>query len=117
VKEKDVEARCDRIMAALGYTAIRFSQPRNTMQTPGIPDRRYYPLAWRGWPAFWFECKRPGGKQSPHQRTFQALVQSCGEDYVMGGEDELLEYLKSRGVIRDFTPVGGILTQPESSRA
>lgn len=96
-KEKDVEAACDRLMVGLGYTPIRFSQPRNTMQTPGIPDRRYY-KADRMFPpaahhSFWFECKRPGGKQSPAQLAFQQLVVSCGEQYVLGGLDELARYL------------------------
>lgn len=37
--------------------------------------------------------KRPGGKQSEHQRAFQAMVEACGEAYVLGGVDALLEYL------------------------
>lgn len=96
--EKHVEANCDRLMAGLGYTAIRFSQPRNTMQTPGIPDRRYYKAdafqdGTRVAHAIWFECKRPGGKQSAAQVAFQKLVESCGESYVVGGLDELVSWL------------------------
>lgn len=107
-REKQVEAACDRLMAGLGYTPVRFSQPRNTMQTPGIPDRRYYkpigsaPGDGKTFPlmgtvfeahAFWFECKRPGGKQSPAQLAFQQMVEACGEHYVAGGLDELVRYL------------------------
>lgn len=86
-REKDVERACDSLMAQLGWTTVRFSQPRRTMQTLGIPDRRYYHVA-RG-VALWFECKRPGGRQRPAQRAFQTLVEACGERYVLGGADEL----------------------------
>lgn len=85
--EKQVERECDEIMTTLGFTVIRFSQPRNTMQTAGIPDRKYY-HAERGC-TLWFECKRPGGKQSPGQELFQYLAESCGEQYVLGGRAEL----------------------------
>lgn len=93
--EKHVEAACDRLMAGLGYTAIRFSQARATMQSPGIPDRKYY----NGGHSFWLEVKRPGGKQSDYQRVFQFLAESAGEQYVLGGLDELARFLV------DFAPL------------
>lgn len=93
VSEKDVERRCDSLMSQCGWTVIRFSQPRNTMQTGGIPDRKYYNVA-RGL-TLWFECKRRGGKQRPAQREFQIMAEACGEVYVLGGVDELLSAMKS----------------------
>ena len=42
--EKDEERLCDQLVARLGpvgQVVVRFSQPRNTMQTLGIADRRY----------------------------------------------------------------------------
>jgi len=93
--EKQVEAACDRLMAALGFTSIHFSQTRATRQTPGIPDRKYY----RDRLTFWLEVKRPGGKQSQYQRDFQKMCTRAGETYVLGGLDELTSYLRAKGLI------------------
>jgi hypothetical protein len=93
VTEKDVERRCDSLMSQLCWNVVRFSQPRHTMQSSGIPDRKYYNVA-RGL-TLWFECKRPGGKQRPAQKQFQQMAEACGETYVMGGVDELLSALDS----------------------
>lgn len=106
--EKDVESACDRLMAAIGWTAVRFSQARATMQTPGIPDRKYYRGAARSADtvlpraveSFWFECKRDGGKQSRYQRDFQEMCEAAGEHYVLGGLAELTTWLERRGIIR-----------------
>lgn len=93
--EKAVERQGDELMAAFGFTAIRFSQARATMQTRGIPDRRYYrpgdDFAGIGW-MLWWEAKA-GTKQSVHQKAFQSLVESCGEFYLVGGIDVLEEWL------------------------
>lgn len=103
VSEKQEERAGDKLMAALGFTAIRFSQPRNTMQTLGIPDRRYY----RPDPAYdvrfalavWWEAKREGGKQSEAQKAFQALVESCGEEYVVGPLSALVAWCEREGLV------------------
>lgn len=101
--EKEVEHACDKLMQMLGWSIVRFSQPRNSMQTRGIPDRRYYPpkIAAYGeaeFYAFWMEVKRAGGKQSAHQKAFQEMCKYASEDYVLGGVDELLQYLNSKGI-------------------
>ena len=100
--EKQVESQCDQLMKSLGWSVIRFSQPRNTMQTLGIPDRRYYPpdTGDRAIPiyAFWMEVKREGGKQSPHQAKFQAVCEAAGDNYVLGGVAELVKYLNDAGI-------------------
>jgi hypothetical protein len=104
VSEKAEEHLGDQLMAALGFTAIRFSQPRKTMQTRGIPDRRYYAPRFK-YPelrrqlSVWWEAKREGGKQSEHQRRFQALVESCGEEYVCGPFSALEMWCRSKGLI------------------
>lgn len=87
VPERVVEAQCDDLVLQLGWQVVRFSQPRNTMQTPGIPDRKYYHMARRL--TLWFECKREGGRQSQAQRRFQLMAEACGERYVLGGVAEL----------------------------
>lgn len=104
--EKEVEKECDNLMKALGWTVIRFSQPRHTMQTYGIPDRRYYPPPspkaeyWlnAGPQPFWFECKRKGAKQRKEQIEFQALCKTVSEGYVFGGLPELAQHLRDQGI-------------------
>lgn len=98
--EKQVEAAGDRAMSKLGFSIWRFSQARATMQSPGIPDRRYVNVVWGV--AFWWEAKRDGGIQSSSQRAFELECNSVGERYVCG---------------TDYTLAGfavGLLTQAKS---
>jgi hypothetical protein len=88
--EKQVEHAGDKAMAMLGFSVWRFSQSRATMQSSGIPDRRYVNAEW-GF-AFWWEAKRDGGKQSPHQRYFQVECASIGERYVCGTDVDLVTF-------------------------
>jgi hypothetical protein len=80
--EKRIEYSGDRAMAMLGFSIWRFSQSRATQQSPGIPDRRYVNVVWGV--AFWWEAKKEGGEQSPHQRAFELECSSVGEHYVCG---------------------------------
>lgn len=89
--EKQVEAAGDRAMGMLGFAAIRFSQARATMQSPGIPDRRYYHAGRRL--ALWWEAKRDGGKQSGAQLIFQSVAEACGELYCVGTDDDLAQFV------------------------
>lgn len=108
-QEKAVEHAGDRLMRAHGFTVIRFSQPRATKQTAGIPDRRYYRPpriveregarfmdSLHGY-ALWWEAKTSEGKQSPAQKVFQELVEACGETYLVGTDAVLCEYLRANG--------------------
>lgn len=96
--EKQVEARGDRLMATLGFDIVRLSQPRASMVTPGLPDRRYYHRARKI--AVWFEAKREGGKQSFFQQDFQAMAEACGETYLVGTDDVLVAWCRQQGLIR-----------------
>lgn len=96
--EKQEEHLGDQLMLSLGFFVIRFSQPRNTMQTPGISDRRYMHSVRRL--SVWWEAKREGGKQSEHQKQFQALIESCGEEYVVGPSETLIAWCRSKGLVR-----------------
>ena len=96
-REKQVEQLGDRLMAVLGFTAIRFSQARATMQTPGIPDRRYYSPERRS--AVWWEAKTEIGRQSAFQRAFQALVEAVGEEYVVGTDEALTDWAVGKGFV------------------
>lgn len=93
--EKEVEGACDRLMAILGFKIIRFSQARETRQTEGIPDRKYY----RGRYTLWLEAKRPGGKQRKDQKKFQRYAENAGEVYVLGGLEALTNQLQQLGLI------------------
>lgn len=90
-KEKHVEHAGDQLMALYGFQIIRFSQARATNQTPGIPDRKYYHTGRKL--TLWWEAKRPGGKQSHFQESFQAMCEACGETYLCGTVDVLRNYL------------------------
>lgn len=111
--EKKVEAAGDELMKLFGFTPIRFSQARATMQTRGIPDRRYYlsvPASYVERPhatyvsfaqhrVVWWEAKA-GTKQSAAQKNFQELVESCGETYLLGGVEALENYLVEQGLAK-----------------
>lgn len=96
--EKQIEKMGDEFMALLGFTPVRFSQPRKTMQTCGIPDRRYYSAQRQT--VLWWEAKSEKGKQSGAQRRFQEMVEACGETYLVGTDDVLIAYARQRGWIR-----------------
>jgi len=95
LSEKQVERQGDLLMHALGFEAIRFSQPRNTMQTRGIPDRRYYSPSRRS--AVWWEAKTAIGRPSAFQVAFRALVEAVGEEYVLGTDEALLDWAVAKG--------------------
>lgn len=97
VTEKDVELAGDRLMATLGFTIWKLSQPRATMQTSGWPDRFYVHRDKRV--AVFWEAKRPGGKQRESQRVFEADVSSCGFEYVWGTSDALVTWAKAKGLL------------------
>lgn len=84
-------------MAMLGFTAIRFSQSRETRQTPGIPDRLYINSSKR-LAVFW-EAKTEIGKQSASQRAFQTLAESVGWKYLLGTSDVLVAWAREQGLI------------------
>lgn len=90
--EKQHEHKGDQLLAQYGFTVIRFSQARATMQTEGIPDRLYCSTA-RGL-AFWWEAKAEGGKQRAAQKEIEATVTACGMVYFCGTFPELTAWLK-----------------------
>lgn len=104
-REKDIELLGDRIMATLGFTVWKLSQPRKTMQTPGWPDR-FYTHPTKRLAVFW-EAKAPGGKQRTAQRAFQADVTACGINYVCGTTDVLVAWCEQHGLCRALAS-GGI---------
>lgn len=77
--EKEIEAACDDVWEALGFHVWRLSQPRASMQSPGIPDR----LVTGHGLNVWVEVKRYRGRQSNAQRAFQAAVEANGGTYLL----------------------------------
>lgn len=90
--EKEMERECDRLALQLGCDIVKFSQPRNTMQTPGIADRRY---RHRG-QALWFEVKPEDGKLSVDQANFLHREAEAGSIVGAGGVQELRRILDAR---------------------
>ncbi len=76
--------------------SLQDRRPRATRNTPGLPD--LYVLH-RKLGGFWVELKAPTGKQTPEQISFQATCGRCGVGYVMGGTADVMDYLKSRGLL------------------
>ncbi|HTE46633.1 MAG TPA: hypothetical protein VK636_15375 [Gemmatimonadaceae bacterium] len=115
-------AQGDKLMRALGFEVVCFSQKKRAKVTPGIPDRRYMRrprVAGRATfpddrvveqlgPAvtLWMEWKASWGRQSDPQKNFQALTEACGEPYVVGGYAQLVEWLLAQ---RLAVRVGDIL--------
>ena len=94
--EKQVQRDVVKLYRKVGCEVVIFSQPRKTMQTPGIPDLRVY-LVRKGL-AWWHETKTPKGKQRLAQGDFQDRAEQCGETYVMGGLEAAIAQLRKVGV-------------------
>lgn len=98
VLEKDEQRDVYRLYVAVGCEVIWYSQPRATMQTPGVPDLKVYCL--RKGLTWWHETKRPvGGQQSPEQKKFQRRAELCGEHYVLGGWEEAVSTVRKFGLV------------------
>ena len=74
--EKSVQHEIKRAAERLGFVVSDFSQPRASMQTPGIPDLYLTHPAKRF--TCWVEVKRPGGKLSDHQRAWHSTASDAG---------------------------------------
>jgi hypothetical protein len=78
-----------------------------TRQTPGIGDLAVYlpPPARqpaRGWTLVWVECKGRGGTLSLEQVAFRELNLRAGVAHVVGGIDEMIEYLTAGGWVNTW---------------
>ncbi len=86
---KDVESQVDELVGHYDGQIVRFSQPRASMQTPGIPDRR---LRISG-VAFWFEIKPPDDRLSHVQKVFLEAELASGSLAFCGGVEDLAEVI------------------------
>jgi len=90
--EQDVDAELDR----LGFDITRFSQPRRSKQTEGIPDRyaRHRLRKCR----LWIEVKQPGGTVSDDQKRWHKTERDSGGDVVtVWSVRDLHDELRARG--------------------
>ena len=90
--EKEVQRDIVKLLTMFGVAVWNTSQPFAAKITPGVPDLLCI-CPRRG--VFFVECKRPGGKQTPAQRGFQAACEVAGTPYVLGGVDEVAEFLRT----------------------
>lgn len=92
--ERQVQRAVRELYELHGCAVYDLSQPRATMQTPGLPD------LWVVWEssgaAWWHEVKRPGGKASISQLAFARGCRATGTGYVIGGVE--VAAMKLRGV-------------------
>lgn len=96
--EKDEQRDVYRLYTAVGCEVVWFSQPRETMQTAGIPDLKVYCV--RKGLTWWHETKRPqGGRQSDAQLRFQQRAKRCGEHYILGGWEEAVRAVQMFGLV------------------
>jgi len=91
--EKAEEHRCDTFAACYAGRdrVVRFSQPRHTMQTLGIPDRRYRLAG----VAFWFEVKHQAGRLRTEQVEFLEAELAYGCPAACGTLDDLVAYVSA----------------------
>lgn len=90
VSEKRVQREVVKVLQLHQYVVDDFSQPRASMQTPGIPDLRARNAARRI--RFWVEVKRPGGRLSPAQEAWHELERAAGGTvFVVGSAAEMHE--------------------------
>lgn len=94
--EDEHQRESRKLMRALGFTVINFSQKRATKQTPGIPDTKYYHVR-RGL-TLWHEDKATWGTQSSAQKDFQTMAEACGELYVLGTLHDLEAWLITNNI-------------------
>lgn len=94
LSEKQEEAFADRTARMLGYTVIRFSQPRKTMQSRGWFDRVYVHRAHRL--VVHAELKSEKGKLSAHQVEMAALFRDCGQLTISGTANVVGAFLASK---------------------
>jgi hypothetical protein len=78
-----------------------------TRQSPGLadllvylPPPRRHPA--RGWTQVWIECKGRGGTLSIEQVAFRELNLRAGVAHVVGGVDEVIEYLTAGGWVNTW---------------
>lgn len=94
--EKRVQLEIKRALETLGFHVSDLSQPRASMQTPGLPD--LYAIQ-PDWPmTVWIEVKRPGGQPTEHQKAWHRTARSAGNLVLVADSVEaVVDYLTEHG--------------------
>lgn len=113
VLEKHVQAQIRALLVTVGAKVYTIGRPprrdalfKGTGQTPGIPDLLVHlPRRAQGvdvTPAheLWIEVKAKGGRLSAEQASFRDFCQLAGIPHVVGGLDEVLQYLVAYGYVK-----------------
>jgi hypothetical protein len=74
--EKAVQGAVTKALKTLGFHVSDLSQPRASMQTPGLPDLYAMHAQWKV--AFWVEVKAPGGRLSRGQEAWHREAHASG---------------------------------------
>ena len=113
--EKEIQADIVQLLESVGAKVYKIGTKRKksdhqgTMQTPGIPDLCAFVNVQRdvGWSQpgmatvqIWIEVKRPGETMSEDQMMFCWNALRAGVNHIVGGVDEVLDWLKARGVVK-----------------
>lgn len=111
--EKKVERACRLSVLSLGGEVDSFSQPRNTMQTPGIPDfRAVFPKLKE---RIWVEVKAGKNKPTLQQRAWlERELEMGGKAVVVYSDGDLLWALVEYGLLD--LDMQGFEPHPETRR-
>ena len=90
--EKHVQRAVKDLLRQMSIAVYDSSQPFAAKITPGVADLICF-CPRRG--LFFCEVKRKGGKQSPAQKVFQTHCEAAGIPYILGGVDEVSEFLQT----------------------
>jgi hypothetical protein len=91
--EKDIQRKVYALLVKCDCAVYWLSQPRETLQTAGVPDLMAF-HALRGF-AF-IEVKVPNGHMSRAQREFQHHCGEAGIMYLVGGVQEVRDWLGAK---------------------
>ena len=105
--EKVEQRFCDDLASQVGYEVVCFSQPRHTMQTEGIADRRYRHL--KKGHAFWFEVKAEDGQLTRAQYNFLVAEEMTGNAVGCGTFEDFAAMLGvGQATQNDYRVVGAL---------
>ena len=100
MNEKEVQQATKKLLGTLGFFVSDFSQPRRTMQTPGVPDLHcmHRTMPW----TFWVECKAEGGgRLSQDQTLWHDTARLAGETvYVVESAGQLWHFIEEEYHLR-----------------
>lgn len=104
-REKAEHAFIKKLYETCGCIVISFAQAQRAQQTAGIPDMLVFdPKSGTYW---WHEIKRLQGPeylktshgQSDTQKWFESVVESFGQEYLLGARDVAIAKMQKLGRI------------------